>query len=243
MNLTTRDHLLTILQTRTQAEAAEDIGISERTIRRIKNDPNHKVTPEVAAKIEKLGKRERKKLLTVTEKELIKKARKIIKKSRIKSSLPDNPRGDWMYEIPDLPIIPVSHRETRIDPRDNTLKTRMWSDAISFDVSKLSTADIKKLVLYYRDKGLGEYSFQFVFWKSGYESGLFDPEVDEIAPGPATLGGTSPLDIGGIKMHPRTKWSDKRVDERLQRIQNSLVTKPGKKQRQNIKFLRIQKMS
>ncbi len=161
MKLLTRDHLLTILQTRTQKEAAKYLGIGERTIRRIKNEPGHKTIPRVAEAIKEKGYAARKKIRKVTLRGEVRKARRSIESEGWDSDLPAKPRGDYKYDLPDLPVVPPSERSTILDGRDRTLKTRMWGKAIIYNVKKISTADIFNLITWYRNRP--GYAYRLVY--------------------------------------------------------------------------------
>ena len=167
MKLLTRDHLLTILQTRTQAEAARFLGIGERTIRRIKNEPDHKTIPRVSKVVAQRGRTERNKLRYIPESKLKTLAQQTIKNQHRDSVLPKHPKGEAEYELPDLPIVPPSERATILDPSDKTLKTRMWSKSIVYNVQKISVNDILNLIKWYREKPGFSYRIVYQVPKGG----------------------------------------------------------------------------
>jgi len=60
--ISTRDYLLTLLQTHTQKEVAQITGLGERTIRRIKNEPGHKTIARTETIVRTEGAKEYKRL-------------------------------------------------------------------------------------------------------------------------------------------------------------------------------------
>ena len=158
-----RDQLQTVLQTSTQREAAQKIGVSVRTLQRIKNDKKYKPSEDTVKLLAKAGNRERKKLRTITPAKARRAAQETIADEHYASELPKKPRGKAVYTIPEMPVVPPSQRLTRLDPRDKELKTRMWSDVIDFDVRKMSIPDIVNLLRAYRDSVKGQLSFKIVY--------------------------------------------------------------------------------
>lgn len=132
--LLSADYVQQVLQTRTQKQAAEFLGIGERTLRRIKNIPGYQPRETTIKRVAHAGERERARVSRV----------------RVTQKL----RGRGSFRVPKLRVIPPVKRQTRLDPRDKRLKRRMWSDTLAFDVRKLRGADLLELLQYYRDRGV-----------------------------------------------------------------------------------------
>ena len=120
----TADRILTVLQTRTQKQAAKFLNVSERTIRRWKNEGVEPTRPHRETLVEQSG-RER---------------------SRLRSQA----RRQGVEVVPDLPVQFRGRRQTRIDMTDPKRQRRVLSDTVIYAVEKGRPSDWLALVKHYR---------------------------------------------------------------------------------------------
>lgn len=147
---TVQDKVLTVLQLHTQREAARLMGVSERTIRRWKNE-NVSPCKSYSQSLTRTAARERRAI------------------ERHGESRSQN------YEPPKLRVPVPAQRQTRRDPGDQTGKRRVLSDTVIFDVRKLRPEDVTALVNYYRKK---RGSFRVIFrLPSGKKSKFGSPPM------------------------------------------------------------------
>lgn len=136
MKLSLPDQLTILGERFTQKQLAKKFGVSDRTIRRWKNE---RVSPSVA------------KGQAITQ---ISKAARSVRRSLLEQG---RARAQ-SFRIPaSIPVPPSKVRRiSRIDPRDPSRKRRIPSDTIDADVSKLRNFDIYSLLVAYRDKANAE---------------------------------------------------------------------------------------
>lgn len=131
MKLTLPDQLTILNERYTQRELAKKFRVSDRTIRRWKNENGapsaaHRKTQARIAKAS-----------SATRRELLAQGRSKVQDFKIPVSV----------RVP-----PKLHRITRIDPRDPKRRRRILSDTLDADVSRLRPFDIYALLVAYRDK-------------------------------------------------------------------------------------------
>lgn len=226
----TRDDVMQVLQTRTQLEAAIFLQVSERTIRRIKNDPNHKVLKSTAARIEKNANVDRKRAREIDPDELKRRADETAEREHYKSRLPKKPRGHAKIEIPDIPVIPPVQRLTRIDPRDRKAERRMWSDVIAYDVQHTELKDVINLLYYYSRKRRAAFNIIYTVPKGG----------TSIGGKTYTKGGQSGtgwMMVGGIDKE--SQWTLNEIKEFLANI---MIGRLRKRHPHNLLYLQVQIM-
>jgi hypothetical protein len=125
LKLSTVDRILTILQTVTQNVAARILGVSDRTIRRWKNEGVEPTLPHRKTLVRESG-RERSKF------------RRQAFRAGIKPA--------------DVPVQPPVRRQTRFDPRDPKRKRRILSDTVIYRAEKMRLEDMLHLLKYYRER-------------------------------------------------------------------------------------------
>lgn len=124
--LTTADRVLTVLQTRTQVQAAKYLGVSERTIRRWKNEGVQPLRPHRKTLVEKSGS---------ARHSLVRRARR--EGARVLGG-----------SIP----VPVE-RVMKLDPFDPKRKRRIVSDTLMYRIGKTSRAGILEIMKSLRGTG------------------------------------------------------------------------------------------
>jgi len=124
--LATVDRVLTVLQTRTQKQAAKFLNVSERTIRRWKNEGVEPTAPHREILVERSS-RERTRLRRQAARE--------------------------GFVLPDTRVQLPGRRQTRLDPRDPKRQRRIPSDTVIYKVDKSRMADMLALMQSYRDQG------------------------------------------------------------------------------------------
>lgn len=126
MKLSAQDRVLTLLQSRTQKEVAKKLGVSERTIRRWKNE-NVQPCRGYEKKLTVAASRERRSLREKAERQ--------------------------GFKQPDVPVPLPARRQTRIDPRDPKKERRIPSDTVIYNVEKARLSDVLALLQSYRKTG------------------------------------------------------------------------------------------
>ena len=119
--LTTQDRILTLLQTRTQKQAAAKLGVSERTVRRWKNEGVQPTPPHRKTLIEK--------------------------DQRVRAYYKSVARREG-FDAPSLPVQPPAGRQTRWDLKR---EHRVPSNTVIVDVRKMPIEDQLQAVKAYRD--------------------------------------------------------------------------------------------
>jgi hypothetical protein len=154
MKISPRDYLLNILQTKTQKQASELLGISTRTIRRITANVDYfrRAKPEMVRSIVDMGKRERKRLQHPSKRVLVDRAEATREHQHSNKKLLSKDKERARVHVPKaIKVVPPVQRLTRIDPSDPKLKRRKWADTISFDVRKMKLDDVRGVLEAYRN--------------------------------------------------------------------------------------------
>ena len=121
LKLTTQDRILTLLQTRTQKQAAAKLGVSDRTVRRWKNEGVQPTLPHRQTLIKK--------------------------DQRVRAYYKSVARRDG-FEAPSWPVQPPAGRQTRWDAKH---EHRVSSNTVIVDVRKMPLEDQLHVVKAYRD--------------------------------------------------------------------------------------------
>lgn len=137
-----RERLLTLLQAYTQREAASILGVSERTVRRWKNQES---TPT--------------KNLDVLQREAAKIRRRILRQPQ---------RYEQKFHVPRTPVVPIGERRSlRVyDSRGEWTGAYIESDWVNYDVRTWEPERIADLLAYLRDRGLT--TIQLIYWRPAF---------------------------------------------------------------------------
>lgn len=198
MKLSTAERILTVLQTRTQKQAAVYLGVSVRTVRRWKNEgvepveDNRRVLVKASGLARRAlirrGEYEPKTVVRLTDRE------------KVTTILDADERKRARHIVPKTRVIFPSQRQSRVDPRTAHLNRKKWryvpSDTVIFDVHKGTVESITDLLEVYRPESRGFrliYRAEYLPEERGRGSPPHIPDEDE-------------ADLIGTKINYSTNW-------------------------------------